>query len=125
MFLQWTESKWQMYLIWPLNNILFNSVYMFVYLYMCLVGISYTRQLNVKQYKKATKFESKVNRRIAAQLPSFDDIQSNTTYMERLSDLVSFSNLTRQHQVFEENRHKILKLMASFKLTFNFVFCQT
>ena len=125
MFLQWTESKWQTYLIWPLNNILFNSVYMFVYLYMCLVGISYTRQLNVKQYKKATKFESKVNRRIAAQLPSFDDIQSNTTYMERLSDLVSFSNLTRQHQVFEENRHKILKLMASFKLTFNFVFCQT
>ena len=56
---------------------------------MCLVGISYTRELNVKQYKKATKYESKVNRRIAAQLPSFDDIQSNTTYMERLSDLVS------------------------------------
>jgi len=65
----------------------FTSVYMFVYLYMCLVGISYTRELNVKQYKRATKYESKVNRRIAAQLPSFDDIQSNTTYMERLSDL--------------------------------------
>ena len=70
------------------NNHIF-SMYMFVYLYMCLVGISYTRELNVKQYKKATKIESKINRRIAAQLPSFDDIQSNTTYMERLSDLVS------------------------------------
>ena len=64
-------------------------MYLLVYLYMCLVGVSYTRELGVKHFRKATKIESKHNRRIAAQLPNFDDIQSNTTYMERLSDMVS------------------------------------
>ena len=62
---------------------------MFAYLYMCLVGVSYSRELNVKIYKKEVKHESKINQRIASQIPNFDDIQSNMTYTERLSDMVS------------------------------------
>ena len=63
------------------------SVYLFGYLYMCLICVSYTRELNVSRFSKEVKISGK-NRRIAAQIPSYDDIQSNTTYMERLSDMV-------------------------------------
>jgi len=65
---------------------LFTSVYLFGYLYMCLICVSYTRELNVSRFSKEVKISGK-HRRIAAQIPSYDDIQSNTTYMERLSDM--------------------------------------
>ena len=56
---------------------------------MCLICVSYTRELNVSRFSKEVKITGK-HRRIAAQIPSYDDIQSNTTYMERLSDMVRF-----------------------------------
>ena len=66
---------------------------MFAYLYMCMISVSYTRELNVKQFRKELKIESKINKRIASQIPNFDDIQSNMTYTERLSDMVSHESL--------------------------------
>ena len=59
---------------------------------MCLICVSYTRELNVSRFSKEVKISGK-HRRIAAQIPSYDDIQSNTTYMERLSDMVRSANL--------------------------------
>ena len=56
---------------------------------MCLICVSYTRELNVSRFSKEVKITGK-HRRIATQIPSYDDIQSNTTYMERLSDMVRF-----------------------------------
>ena len=40
--------------------------------------------------KNELRYEDSIQKRIAAQLPTFDDIQSQMTYTERLSDTVSY-----------------------------------
>ena len=74
---------------------------------MCLICVSYTRELNVSRFSKEVKISGK-NRRIAAQIPSYDDIQSNTTYMERLSDMVR--QIPAYYRFFE-TKHNFFKII--------------